>query len=231
MGIKSIEFTKDMNLAILANNKDMTRRLIKSSTGNCPKIYSISAIFREPLGAMYVGGIIRPKYQTGDILWIRETWRIGAWNEENQSIAVDYKDDDFCRLDWIRIKDKSQFDRYVRQTVDQAKKAGIRRQPDGSFEWVPGYSPARWRSQCTMPMEVARTFLQVTDVIAQRIQEITNEDIIREGIAPGDDARNRFIKLWDRVYSQNGNWSENHYVWAYTFKRIQRPENWPEIRR
>lgn len=61
-------------MAILDGRKTQIRRVILSHTGNCPKLYPITKIFSEPLGAMYVGGIIRPRYQPGDVMYARETW-------------------------------------------------------------------------------------------------------------------------------------------------------------
>lgn len=42
----------------------------------------------------------------------------------------------------------------------------------------------RWRPSIHMPKELARLFLHVTDVHAERLQTISNEDILREGVMP-----------------------------------------------
>ena len=42
----------------------------------------------------------------------------------------------------------------------------------------------RWHPSIHMPREAARIFLQVTNVRVERLQQITNEDVSREGITP-----------------------------------------------
>lgn len=45
-------------------------------------------------------------------------------------------------------------------------------------------TPFEWRPSIHMPKEAARIFLRVTDVRVERLQEITEEDAVREGCAP-----------------------------------------------
>jgi len=42
----------------------------------------------------------------------------------------------------------------------------------------------KWRPSIHMPREAARIFLRVTDVRAERLQSITNSEVIKEGVAP-----------------------------------------------
>jgi hypothetical protein len=83
-----------------------------------------------------------------------------------------------------------------------------------------------------MPKEACRLFLRVTDVRAERLQEITRADALKEGFQNEDDwgAEVYFRELWDelnakRVYG----WDTNPWVWVYTFERIEKPEGWPIV--
>ena len=59
--------------------KSQTRRVIKKKyieIDGREVLLSGKPVY-EPLGFMTVTGIKRPKYQPGDVLWVRETWGIG----------------------------------------------------------------------------------------------------------------------------------------------------------
>jgi hypothetical protein len=149
-----------------------------------------------------------PKYNRGDLLYVRETW---AQIKANNGFVFTY---------------------YKANEQDEVKK---------------------WRPSIHMPKEAARLFLCVTDVRAERLQDISAADIENEGlydaelailgelkyIRPGlsvDDAnafterhnadsaheyRLRFAVLWDKLYGKSVySWEVNPYVWAYTFERV-----------
>lgn len=76
---------------------------------------------------------------------------------------------------------------YVRETWCNVNKPGIK--PDyyyfadtricedyDSSEWT-------WRPSIHMPKEAARIFLRVTDVRVERLQDITIDDVLREGVS------------------------------------------------
>ena len=64
----------------------------------------------------------------------------------------------------------------------------------------------RWKvntlSSMFMPREAARTFVRLTEIRAERLQEITEEDIRREGVTPaseGDNFMDAWIRLWNSI--------------------------------
>lgn len=82
----------------------------------------------------------------------------------------------------------------------------------------------KWIPSIHMPKEAARIWLKVTDVRVERLQDITEEDAVKEGAkaygpnnCSGTSARIAFAELWDGVYD---NWNENPYVWVIEFERI-----------
>lgn len=95
-----------------------------------------------------------------------------------------------------------------------------------------------WRPNTNMPREACRTFLPVTAVRVERVQDITEADARAEGIIDGgclncgesepcecDDpqpnARDTFISLWNAIY---GTWSDNPWIWVGTFRTPKQQE-------
>lgn len=75
MAIKPILFNTEMVRAILDGRKTCTRRVIKLPENMNGIPVGKSGDSNNPLGFMYPGGIKRPLYQPGDILYVRETWK------------------------------------------------------------------------------------------------------------------------------------------------------------
>lgn len=71
---RPILFNAEMVKAILDWRKTCTRRAIKFSNGMTGRPIGKVGDSSNPLGVMYPGGIKRPPYQLGDILYVRETW-------------------------------------------------------------------------------------------------------------------------------------------------------------
>jgi hypothetical protein len=67
---KPILFNTDMVRAILDGRKTVTRRVIKFPEGMTGRLSESGATDH----IFYPGGIKRPLYRTGDILYVRETW-------------------------------------------------------------------------------------------------------------------------------------------------------------
>ncbi len=122
---------------------------------------------------------------------------------------------------------------YVRETwVPWSRTEGIvpkiHYKADG--ETLPG---VKWKPSIHMPREAARIFLRVTSVSVERLQDITDSDLMRdfdfclEAIkAVGRDALagpfwNSTIKPADRALY---GWDANPWVWVIEFQRVSRKE-------
>ena len=86
-----------------------------------------------------------------------------------------------------------------------------------------------------MPKEAARIWLKVTDVLVERLQEITSEQICREGVEVeyphvlnGEEKRYAFSTLWNSTIKKSDldryGWDANPWVWIIEFERCEKPE-------
>ena len=164
-------------------------------------------------------------YRPGDVLWVRETWRVGAWDDEG-SICVDYKADGFARREWLKISDCDLYEELWQQSSDDAREANATIDEDGNYTWLPGQSPTRWRSPVTMPREAARLFLRVKDVRVERVQDISEEDAKAEGVTAINNSecgyRGAFRELWNTLNAKRGfDWYTNSWVWVIEFEKCE----------
>lgn len=171
-----------------------------------------------------------PFGKPGDRLRVREGWRIGAWQLWSEAVAIDYRADSFCRREWIRIGDDDAgeaFDKYLKQSIADVKAAGLSADADGHYHWKAGESPCRWRPSIHMPRWASRITLEITDVRVQRLQDISEEDAIAEGVVCprlgtyGMNPETVFRDLWDSIAKPGTFWRDNPWVWAISFKRVE----------
>jgi hypothetical protein len=84
--------------------------------------------------------------------------------------------------------------------------------------------------------EAARIFVQVERVRVERLQAITYEGALAEGVeglvtsadpdhvvgTVGEVYRHRFRVLWDSIYARRGlGWDRDPWVWVTSFKRVE----------
>jgi len=113
----------------------------------------------------------------GDRLWVREEWRVDAWDENAGQIAVEYRAGAHCLRDWRTVSEfdsqgREWFDRMWQESSDDAIAAARPVDADGCYHWAPGDSPCRWRRAIHMPRWAGRLTLDVTDVRVERMQKI-----------------------------------------------------------
>jgi len=94
----------------------------------------------------------------------------------------------------------------------------------------------RWKPSIHMPRWASRTTLEITEIRAQRLQDISEEDAIAEGIQrisydglsgwkdyvtgfPLDCPRASYGTLWESIHGK-GAWAANQWVWVIAFKKL-----------
>jgi hypothetical protein len=97
--------------------------------------------------------------------------------------------------------------------------------------------PTKWRPSIHMPREAARLFLKVTNVRAERLWDITEEDARAEGVKDPYDYqppvyyeqpqmrgleinKSAFAGLWDSINKRQDGWDANPWVWAIEFEKV-----------
>jgi hypothetical protein len=84
-----------------------------------------------------------------------------------------------------------------------------------------------WRPSIHMPRWASRITLEVASVRVERVQDITSEDAMHEGITAPllndkySTMRGGFSILWDEINAKRGySWDSNPWVWCISFKEI-----------
>lgn len=207
---RPILFNESMVKAILAGTKTQTRRPIKRPpvADLIPGTVGLdSSRMSEWVGEMVTGQMWRSRCEVadiGDLLWVRETAFIAPPN---------FSDAD--ERDLLDDQGRRRTVGYVASMDAEARRCayeyGVKKTPSIHFP--------RW---------AARIFLRVTDIRLQRVQEISEQDALAEGITENDvlreklpSARDVFSQMWKCLYE--GSWERNGWVWAISFERVEAP--------
>lgn len=202
--------------------------------------------------------IIKEKYENADITWFKNKYGKRLVYMQNDTKEIINKDG----IKRCQVKACEEIKKpyeigdilYVRETWwkgdilnanEEIEESGvILYAADGEIKEDLDYEAIKWRPSIHMPKKIARIFLEVIDVRAERLQDITEDEAIKEGIRAYtkdgevfkyavDESQYKwsemprkpiepFKKLWDSCYNWPKCWDYNPWVWVIEFKRIER---------
>lgn len=106
----------------------------------------------------------------------------------------------------------------------------------------PSLSGIGFKNKMFVKPELMPYAIKITDIRVERLQDISNQDCLQEGIKKHishakvyythdgignyffDTPRDAFVSLIDRV-SGKGTWESNPFVWVYSFEVIENPRS------
>lgn len=216
---RPIIFSAPMVRALIDGRKTQTRRIVKPK----PLWVYADQVPVKTKDADPRGAISCPFGVPGDKLYVRE--KFGYANAGKHRVIV-YAADESA---WHIVADEGgEGDERSRgKRVDRSKIDPVHR-------WYPSIHMPRWASRIT---------LTITNVRVERVQDISDADVVAEGTfdAPVNEdsvvrirtvqqyrgkpelcndrafaSRARFMVLWDSIHG-TGAWDRNDWIWALTF--------------
>lgn len=216
---RPILFSRPMVAALARGEKTQTRRIVAADIHE--EADTVEWITSRWCGITNCGAIFDLQEPiscsfgaVGDHLWVREPWRVVL---DDGGAFVAYSNGDELGF----------------PSHDDDLRA-LAAQPNG----------ARNRHARYMPRWASRFLLEIVSIRVERVQEISEEDALAEGVEPGrrrsgpcfavlDDrtgqatcvapsARESFGLLWESIHGP-GAWERNEWVWVIEFKRVDVP--------
>lgn len=161
--------------------------------------------------------VIKPHFRPGEV-----SWQVITEKHSGKYVRIEYLDEWENETRYMSEPFRPGDILYVRETWAEMPYGYVYRADDERPEgWD---SEDRWRPSIHMPKEAARIFLRVKSVRAERLQNITDEDIEAEGLEIGcyfDELWNSTIKTADR---ETYGWDANPWVWVIEFERCEMPK-------
>lgn len=202
---RPILFNDAMVRAILDGRKTQTRRIVKFPKGAL--LEEISKPWMRPTVWLPEQGesvlMDCPYGQTGDRLWVRETWQ--AWHEFNAMRAADIPEDAKLRINY----------------------------PANGNTWDARMRPSihmpRWASRITLEITGVRVeqLQDISEADAQAEGIAGPYDVGYSAYqVPGDSkprystAAAAFETLWDSINSGSDAWDANPWVWVIEFQKV-----------
>lgn len=215
--------------AYLAGRKTQTRRSIKpqpeevqaayqAQDGSWIFWYPDSPNLAERTKKLYKsGGFKCPHGRPGDRLWVREKFAYGYRGENKENNYVVFFDG------------------------GQKYRDGAYYSPQQEYS-QDAFSHIKWKPSIHMPRWASRIILEITNIRVERVQAISEEDAIAEGVEwlyPGHEgvykdyllrtlngcvtAKESYMTLWESLYRRKPKlqWQANPWVFVIEFRKCQ----------
>lgn len=204
--MKPILFNTDMVVAIMEGRKTVTRRLVKPQPGF---FYDVGGRIPDPDNPDHIAFLamdpndheeIRvPPYQPGDILYVRETWRVNSASNPPSRCTIGYKAGGDATFDEIIAL------------------------PTAKGEWKPSIHMPKEAARIFLRVKDVRVErlnnMQEEDAIAEGFPDLGVD---------ADSPLERFSVLWDKTISRElrdeFGWYANPWVWEIEFEKISKEE-------
>ncbi len=220
-----ILFSTPMVQALLDGSKTQTRRIVKQQPDSSQKV-----------------GI-----SNGDTI------------DGNTLLQLVYSNDDMSGIDFIFPKYKVGDVFWVRETFQitdflhpsDENYGYIYKASENGKDWQNNYENWKWKPSLFMPKTACRIFLKIKSIRVERLQEISEQDAISEGIieilpqmysqyrewknyinpdnphgykSDYNNPINSFKSLWQSINGKDS-WNVNPFVWVYEFEQIEKPND------
>lgn len=227
--MKGICFKEPLFHKVIEGTKTQTRRMITPQPEYSDRV---GMIYK---GLCYGIGFNNPKD--------------AYYNFSNHSKAAKYKVGEkvYLKEPYILYQEEYQESKTSQSGIQYAYKFGNHL----SIEEITGKSDSKWKNKLFMPESAARYFIEITAVRVERLQDISDEDCMKEGIEvvrrAGHAGENNpsglcfdISQKWDYQYSCSesapwkayaalinkingkGTWEKNPWVWVYDFELINK---------
>lgn len=185
-------FSTPMVQAIMQDRKTMTRRLSGlEKVNHKPDEYVLrsedditkdgSVLFQKTDFTTTPFKVYCPYGQPGDLLWVRESWRMVGWNMEEGEMTVEFTGG--SRHTCFYPGSDEGDDTWIGNKIDIVVSKGCF-VPDkkDDEQLVPTGKEIPWSPSIHMPKDASRIWLENTGVRPERLQDISEQDAIAEGI-------------------------------------------------
>lgn len=232
--MKGICFTEPLFHKVAKGEKTQTRRMINPEPiiKNDWFIRKIEGWKNSPFGVVSkysdceperfeIMQLLKPKYKVGEIVYLKEPYAETC--DEYGSPLIAYR---FDNAAFYLIRKDENGDYYQLNTIKKPVSAN----------WTLDNFPAcgEWKNKLFMPQWAARYFIEITEIRAERLQDISDEDCIKEGIElynnydgtfGGHSApttpKEAYATLIDKI-SGKGTWERSPFVWVYDFRLMEK---------
>lgn len=207
MKARPILFSGEMIRALLDGRKTQTRRVVKPQ----PPKDCYDAAYWKP--DPRISGSADPGFYYWDSNGLQRI--LCPFGQPGNLLWV--------RETWRQGFPKTSFSDGIIYRADKAKALGMQEYADHH----------KWKPSIHMKRKHSRLTLKITDVRVERVQDISEDDAIAEGVDAISIAavprqatwsrRGDFAQLWDTLNAKRSyGWDENPWVWVISFNVIQK---------
>lgn len=207
--MKGINFIETLFHKVISGTKTQTRRIIK------PQPDFLSENFK--FAKQNDGKIILPHYNPGETLYIPEPYRIIYPGENTFEIELQYTGKRYLYYYHV-FADTAKIKTWVEKRLEEQKKSVC-------------------CNKLFAPQFASKHFIEITGVRAERLQDISDEDCLKEGIILSRAAGSQWYSATENGYiyskpqlayaelidkiSGKDTWKNNPFVWVYDFKLVK----------